>query len=54
MVFLTTSLFTTVFSQLKSTETVLNLSTSTLSILAFRLAKSDFVANLDVSSPVAF
>ena len=39
---------------LKSTGTVFSLSTSILSILAFRLAKSDFAANLEVSISVAF
>ena len=48
------SLFTTLLSFLKSTGTVFNLPTSTLSILAFELAKFDFNANLDVSIPVAF
>ena len=51
-VFLTTSLFTTLFSLLKSTATVFNLCTSILSTLAFKLAKSNFAARLDVSSPV--
>ena len=52
-VFLTNSLFTTLLSLLKSTGTVFNLSTSILSISAFRLAKSDFDAKLDLSTPVA-
>ena len=41
-------------SLLKSTGTVFNLSTSILSTSAFKLAKSDFAANLEVSTPVAF
>ena len=38
-------------SLLESTGTVFNLSMSILSTSAFRLARSDFVANLDVSTP---
>ena len=53
-VFLTTSLFNTLLSLLKSTGTVCNLSKSFLSISAFRIVKSDFAANLDVTTPVAF
>ena len=52
--FLTTSLFTTLLSLLKATGTVFNLSTSILSTFPLKLAKSDFAANLDVSTPVAF
>ena len=39
---------------LKSTGTVFSLSTFILSTSAFKLAKSDFDANLDVSAYVAF
>ena len=53
-IFFTTSLLTTLLSLLKSTGTVFHLSTSILSISAFKLAKSDFAANVDVSTPVAF
>ena len=53
---MTSSLFTTLLSLFKSTGTVvtsyIDLSTSILS--GFGLAKSDFAANLDVSTPVAF
>ena len=48
--FLTTSLFTSLLSLLKSTRTVFNLSMSILSVSAFKLAKSDFDAKLDVST----
>ena len=41
-------------SLLKSTGTVFNLSTSILSISVFKPVKSDFAANLDVSTPVSF
>ena len=51
--FLKTSLFTTVHSFLKLTETVINLPISILSNSAFKLAKSDFDARLDASTPVA-
>ena len=51
--FLTTLLLTTLFSLLKSTGTVFNLSTSILFTSAFKLDKSDFAANLDVSIPIA-
>ena len=51
---MTTLLFTTLLSLFKSTGTVFNLSTSILSSSAFKLAKFDFSANLDVSIPVAF
>ena len=51
-VFLTTSLFTS--NSIKSTGAVFNLLTSILSTSAFKRAKSDFDANLDVSTPVAF
>ena len=53
-VFLTTSLFTTLLSLLKSTGTVFYLSTSILSIQLLDLAKSDFAAKLEVSTPFAF
>ena len=39
---------------IKSTGTVFYLSTSILFISVFRLAKSDFAANLEVSTPGAF
>ena len=52
-VFLTTSLFTTFCSLLKSVGTVFNLCTSNLSTPAFNLAKSNFAARLDVSTHVA-
>ena len=52
--FLATSLFTTLLSLLKSTGTVYNLRTSIRSSSDFKLAKSDFAANLDVSIPVTF
>ena len=54
MVFLTTSLFSRLLSLLKSTGTVFNLSASILSTSAFKPAKSDFDAKLDVSAPIAF
>ena len=41
-------------SLLKPIETVFNFSTSILSISAFKVAKFDFSANLEVSIPVAF
>ena len=43
------SLFTTLLTLLKSTETVFNLPTSILFTSAFKLTKSHFAANLDVS-----
>ena len=69
--FLTTPLFTTSLSLLKSTVTGTNLSTllfklfqlvgsfsnlsiSNLSNLDFKFAESTFLANFDVSTPVAF
>ena len=51
-IFLTT--FTTLPSLFKSTGTVFSLSTSILSMSAFKLAKSDFAANLEVSITAAF
>ena len=48
-VFLTTSFFTISLSLLKSTGTGINLSIYNLSTSAFKLAKSDFAANLDAS-----
>ena len=53
-VFLTTSFFTRSLSLLKSIGTGINLLTSNLSTSAFKLAESDFAANLEVSIPVAF
>ena len=52
--FLTASLSTTSVSLLNSLETDLNSLTSILSISAYRLAKSDFAPNLDVSTLLAF
>ena len=60
--FSTTSVFTTSLSLLKSTGTDFylsasnsdNLSISNLSTTSFKLAKSSFLANWDVSTPVAF
>ena len=48
-VFLTTSFFSISVSLLKSTGTGINLSIYNLSTSAFKLAKSGFAANLDVS-----
>ena len=53
-VFLTTSLLTKLLNLLQSTGTVFNFSTSILSISAFKIAKSNFAASLDVSTPVVF
>ena len=53
-IFLTTSLFITLLSLLKSTGTAFNLSASILSISAFKLVKSYFATDLDVSTYVAF
>ena len=47
------TLSATLLSLLKSMETVFNLSTSVLSTTALNVAKSDFAAKLDVSTPVA-
>ena len=54
--FLTTSFFTPSLSLLKLTRTGtgINLLISDISISAFKLVKSDFVASLDVSIPLAF
>ena len=52
-VFLTTSFLTTLLSLLKSTGTDFHLSIYILSTSAFRIGKSDFAANLDVSTAVA-
>ena len=52
-VFLTTSFFTASVSLLKSAGNGTNLSISNLSISAFKLAKSDLAAGLDVSSLAA-
>ena len=51
--FLTTFLFTTLLSLLKSTGTVCNLSASNLATFHLKLAKSFFLTNCDVSMPVA-
>ena len=53
-VFLTTSFLTTLLNLLKSTRTVFNCLHLHSSTSTFRLAKSDFAANLDVSASVAF
>ena len=53
-VFLTTSFLTTLLSLLKSAETVFNLSTSILFTSVFKLTKSNFATNLEVSILVAF
>ena len=53
-VFLTISFFTTSLSLLKSTGTGTNLSVSDLSVSAFKLCKSDFIAILDGSIPAVF
>ena len=53
-VFLRTSFFATSLSLLKSTGTGTSLSISKLSTSAFKLTKSDFAADLDVSIPVTF
>ena len=45
---------TTSLRLLKSTGTDTNLSTSNLYALDFKLAKSTFLTNFDVSKPVAF
>ena len=52
--FLATSFFTTLLSLLKSTGTGTNFSLQNLYILAFKLAKSDLEASLDLSIYVAF
>ena len=54
IIFLTTSLFTTLLNLLKSTGTVFNLPATVLSIWTFKLDKVDFSANLEVSISVAF
>ena len=51
---LTTSLFTTSLSLLKSTGIAFSLIISILSTSAFKLAKSDFAAKLDVLRFIAF
>ena len=53
-VFLTIPVFTASLRLLKSTGVVSNSSISNLSIFNFKLAKSAFLANFDVSTPVAF
>ena len=50
----TSNLSTLFFKLLKFLSTVFNLSISNLSTLDFKLAKSTFLANFDVSRPVAF
>ena len=52
-VFLIKSLSTKTTDLLKSVGTVFGLPTSILSTSAFNLAKSNFAAKLDVSTPVA-
>ena len=51
-VFLTTSLSTTLLRLIEPAGTVFNLSISILSTSAFKLAKSDFAAKLDVPNSV--
>ena len=53
-VLLTTSVFTTQLSLLKSTGTVFNFPISILYILAFKQAISDFAANWDGSTLLHF
>ena len=53
-VFLTTSFFTLLLSSLKSIGVVSNFAIFNSSTSAFKLTRSDFAANLDVSIPVAF
>ena len=53
-VFLTILLFTILLSLLKSIGKGFKLSISIFSTSAFKLAKSDFAANLEVSIPIAF
>ena len=53
-VFSTAPLFTTLLSPYKSIGTVFNLSISNSSTPNFELAKSVFLADSDVSTPVAF
>ena len=52
-VFLATSLSTILFTLLKSVGAIFSSSISTSSTSSFKLAKSDFVAKLDESTPVA-
>ena len=52
--FLTTSVFTALGSLLKSTGAISNLSVSNFSVSDFKLAKSAFLADFEVSKPVAF
>ena len=47
-------IYTTLLSLLKSVGIVFSLFISTLSASTFKVAKSDFAVNLDVSKPVAF
>ena len=53
-VFLTASFFTSSLKLLKSPGVVCNLPISNLSTSDFQLAKSAFLANFDISTPVAF
>ena len=53
-VFLTILLFTILLSLLKSIGKGFKLSISIFSTSAFKLVKSDFAANLEVSIPIAF
>ena len=52
--FLITSLFTILLHLLISTGTVFNLPTSVLATSAFKLTKSDFATNLELSIPSEF
>ena len=52
--FITTSFFAALLSLLKSIVTAFNLSISKSSIFDFKLAKSGFLANCDVSTAVVF
>ena len=54
VVFLKTSLFTTLLSLLKSAGVVFNSSISNLLVSVFKLAKSIFLAKSVVSTPVYF
>ena len=54
MVFSTTSWSTTLISLLKSVGTVSNSSVYNSSAIGFKLAKTVFLANSDVSIPVTF
>ena len=52
--FLTNSLFTILLSLVKSVGVVSSLPIYSLSVPEFKLAKSTFLANFDVPTPVAF